>query len=141
MHLDDDDAFSPTLVKDIVEAIGPGDVDCIGLRHQIRMVNGIWQTAELSSKHKEKHHDDSKGSTDATRLYCVPATHSNPIRRSIMLEFPFPHTNKGEDVAQAYAMGQAGVLKTERMIEEPIYFYVPSWLQRKGVPSGIRPPQ
>lgn len=140
MYVDDDDVVSDTLVVDVVEAIGDGDVDCISVLHRVRLANGVWQTEEFSCRHKVKHHEGPLDD-DAKRTYCIPTSHFCPIRREIALRFPFKDLRSGEDVDQAYRMAQAGVLKRERAVPRPIYWYVPAKQRKRlGLPYGLCEP-
>lgn len=48
--------------------------------------------------------------------------HLNAVRKSISIQCPFPEISMGEDRSYAYAI--APLLKTEVIIEPPIYFYL-----------------
>lgn len=140
VYVDDDDVVSDTFVRDIVDAIGDGDVDCISVLHRARLANGVWQTTEFSIRHKRKHHEGPAGD-DARRVYCIPISHVCPVRREIALKFPFKDMRGGEDTDQAYRIADAGVLKRERRVERPVYWYVPSRQRKRlGLPCGLREP-
>jgi hypothetical protein len=53
----------------------------------------------------------------------LPPHHTNTIKRSIAIQFAFPHINIGEDRLWALKLRQSGLLQYEIVIEEPYYFY------------------
>lgn len=56
-------------------------------------------------------------------IYYRPPNHWNPIKRCVAIQFAFPPINYGEDTRWAMEIANAGLLKTEAIVEEPYYFY------------------
>jgi len=55
--------------------------------------------------------------------YYRPPNHLNAIRRELITDFKFPEISFGEDTDWAMRICEAGILKTETKILQPIYHY------------------
>lgn len=126
--VDDDDWVAPCYVCELVNALSSGP-DCAGIQGRIEHPKDNWRTFYHSIKYKS-YTEDPKG-------YYRPPNHLNPVRKRIAERFPFNHVSHGEDTEYALKMLHARVLKVERMVEQPIYYYVPS-MYGLGDPGQVR---
>ncbi len=127
-HVDDDDQVSPDYVASIVRAIGNCDVDCVALVGRIRS-----GSERQENWHRFVHSIQYNRYTQlADNTYVRPPNHLNPIRRKIVVQFPFQDISHGEDTDFALRMCRRYALKTERFASQnPIYSYVPSFWYAK----------
>jgi hypothetical protein len=122
-YVDDDDKVSGNYVSAIAGVLWGCKVDCVGMRGEVEWPAGLWRTFEHSLKHDNYYERQDR--------FLRPPNHLNPIRRRIAARFPFPEADIGEDTDYAMKMLRARVLKTERFIDRPLYFYIPSEVWRK----------
>ena len=115
-YIDDDDEVAPDFVSQIYQKLMTSP-DCVNLVGILRTPGQPEQRFEHSLKY-------STGYTDPqTNQICSPIYHLNPIKRAIAMQFQFPHQNFNEDTSWAAALHQAGLLKQEAVITQPLYFY------------------
>jgi glycosyltransferase involved in cell wall biosynthesis len=114
--LDDDDMISPYYVQSIIGAILPTRPDCVGIKGIIVMKNHPPAQFIHSIAHDKWYKKDG--------VYYRCPNHLNPIKRDIALQVGFNDKNVGED--WDYSRALIGKLKSEHMIDEPIYYYYPS---------------
>lgn len=112
--IDDDDRVSQNYISLIMEGINK-DVDCCSLTGIIT-INGRNPRTFIHSLQYKSYYERNK-------IYYRPPTHLNCIRSGIVRQFPFPEIDWAEDSAQAMAMSNAGVIKTEHYIKNVLYFY------------------
>lgn len=133
-YLDDDDYIGDGYIGLIVEAIRNGWPDCVGIVGEVFMGN---------MKYKRFIHSIAytcMGMGEAPEFFYRPPNHLNPIRRTIAAQHPFPAINRSEDTSYALSIAKSGMLKTQVMVDEPIYFYIPSWMRTRGMVAGIEKP-
>jgi glycosyltransferase involved in cell wall biosynthesis len=112
--IDDDDMVAFSYVSNILEAVRNG-VDCIG----------------ITGKYLEKNKPDWSFRHSITvgwwckdkqlRIYYRSPNHLNPIKRELVAQCQFPEISFGED--KVFSDAIKPLLRTERFIEEPIYYY------------------
>jgi hypothetical protein len=112
VFVDDDDKVSPSYCKLIMDALA-SKLDVVGIRGTY-IVNGQYNGVfEHSIKHPQWKQEGN--------IYYRCPNHLNPVRRELALQAGFPDTIIGED--RDYSMKLLPLLKTEVMIETPIYEY------------------
>jgi len=60
-----------------------------------------------------------------------PPNHLNPIRRSIAIRYDFKEIDFGEDSDWSLRICGDKAIKTERQVEKPLYYYIPSGIRRR----------
>ena len=120
--VDDDDTVSANYLPLLVAACREGP-DCVGIRGEVYWM-GEMRTFEHSIVHKTF--------TSRNGVFLRPPNHINPVKREIASKFPFPSKSFGEDVCYALDMAKAGVLKTEVVVPDCIYTYIPGGEVRHG---------
>lgn len=112
VFVDDDDKVASCYCKLIMDALVKKP-DVVGMRG-VYIVNGQYDGIfEHSIKHK-------CWSQEGNKYFRCP-NHLNPVRRELALQAGFPDVKIGED--RDYSMKLLPLLKTEEMIEKPIYEY------------------
>ena len=134
-YVDDDDYVSGDYVEKIVAAIRTGAPDCVG----------IWGEVYMDTKPKRSykpfvHSLEYKELGEHFEFFYRPPNHLNPIKRSIAVDYPFKEISHGEDTEYALAIVKAGAIKTEVMAEGCLYSYIPSWMRKRGLVTGIEKP-
>lgn len=114
-YIDDDDIVSPFYVSKILKAIEEKP-DCVGIKGVITLKNIGPRLFEHSLQNTSWFEKDN--------IYYRCPNHLNPIKRDIALSVGFPNISDQED--RAYSFNLQGKLKTETLIDEPIYYYYPS---------------
>lgn len=117
--LDDDDNVGSTYIRRILDAIGCCDVDCIGIIGKIVDRGYNWRTFVHSVEYKTY-------SQMGEGTYIRPPNHLNPIRRVIAQRYEFENVNYGEDTRWAMLICNDRTLKSQRIVDAPIYYYIPS---------------
>lgn len=118
--IDDDDQISPDYIKLVLEAIKTGP-DVVGMR-LVQYTDGKFYGNTCHSiiyKEWKNIPDNIENPTKWTFERCP--NHLNPVKREHALKARFPDKVIGED--QDYSYRLRGMLKSEVMIETPIYFY------------------
>lgn len=113
--VDDDDCVSDRYVELLAAACREG-LDCVGITGRIREGNG-WK--------RWVHSTQFKGCKDDGDEYTRPPNHLNPVKRSILVDFPFKNVNFGEDRDVALRMAKACSLQSETTVEDCVYDYYP----------------
>ena len=117
--IDDDDSVPDYYVKKVVEAVQEDDPDVLGIHGTINIMfrHGI------KVKRSFYHTIDNKTYYESPRGYERPPNHLNPMKREIALRYQFPGRNMGEDTDWAMRICRDGVLKVQKWISDPMYFY------------------
>ena len=115
-HVDDDDKVALTYTQDILAALKE-PVDCVG-------ICGIIKAPDGNSK-EFRHSIQYSNWYESGGVYYRSPNHLNPIIKEIAEDVGFAHSvSFGED--RLFSNGVKGMLKSEVMIEHPIYYYTPS---------------
>jgi glycosyltransferase involved in cell wall biosynthesis len=116
--IDDDDEVSPDYIRLIMAALETGP-DVVGIR-LIHYQNGkLHGNTCHSIKYKEwKNIPGPDGIWTFERC----PNHLNPVKREYAIKTWFPDKTSGEDIEYSYNLRK--YLKTEVMIEKPIYYYM-----------------
>jgi glycosyltransferase involved in cell wall biosynthesis len=121
--VDDDDDISADYISLIMAALETGP-DCVGIVGKIILNNphdeGVGSEMWRYFRHSIKY----QGWYENGGTYFRTPNHLNPILRNKVLSVPFPLVNVGEDQNFSYSIRRR--LKTEVMIETPIYIYTPN---------------
>lgn len=112
--IDDDDTVSHDYVAKVLAGCDR-DVDCCSLTGLYKPDNAKEQIFIHSIQYKEFFEQDRI-------LYRCP-NHLNAVKREYALKCPFPHWERSEDSNYAFQLRDAGLLKTEHVIEGIIYTY------------------
>lgn len=110
--IDDDDDINPQYIKLIFAHLGTCDV--IGFEGEIT-TNGRNKKRFTISK---EHPYEEKGG-----VYYRHNNHLSPIRREIALAVGYKDISFGEDFDYAIRLKESGLIKTEKYIYTPMYFY------------------
>ncbi len=116
--VDDDDKVDEEYVSLIVAAARKGAPDCVGIVGKIKD-GGKWRQFVHSIRY-------AKYWSDRAGRDFRPPNHLNPVKREIAIRYPFQDTDWAEDYDYAMHLAEDDVLKTEVMLEKPVYFYEPS---------------
>jgi glycosyltransferase involved in cell wall biosynthesis len=111
--IDDDDTVSTDYLEQIFKGIDQ-DVDHVGLR-QIMTTNGANPRECRSSAHYRWEERDG--------ITWRGVLHLNPIRREIAQQVRYQEISFGEDHQWGLAIERLGMIRTEYLVEKPIYFY------------------
>lgn len=111
-YIDDDDDINPQYIKLIFTHLG--DCDVIGFEGEIT-TNGRNKKRFTISK---EHPYEEKGG-----VYYRYNNHLSPIRREIALKIGYKDMQFGEDFDYAMRLKESGLIKTEKYIYTPMYFY------------------
>lgn len=128
--VDDDDLVSPNYVTRILPLLDD-EIDYVGFRLQCS-VDGVPLKPTYHSLAFDQWYDDAKG-------YYRDVSHLNPIRRSLALQADFRRTEPPEDVAWADQL--RGVLKTEKFVDDIMYFYESSSWDTTWRPGSVSQPR
>lgn len=116
VFVDDDDDVSERYVQLFVKTIEEHpDIDCIGIQGTILFQGAHPRPFVHSLRYQE--YFSQYG------VYYRPPNHLNPIRRAIALRYPFADINYSEDMDWALRLCRDRALRTEVMLDEPIYTY------------------
>ena len=116
--IDDDDSISSDYIEKVLKAI-ESNPDCCSLTG-VMTWNGVNpQIFEHSIKYKAY---KTNTNNEPIKYERYP-NHLNIIKREIAQQFSFISVNNGEDTHWATQIFNAGVLKTEAIIEGVIYHY------------------
>ena len=109
--IDDDDDINPQYIKLIFDNLGS---DVIGFEGEIT-TNG--RNKKRFTISKEHPYEEKNG------VYYRYNNHLSPIRRSIAIQIGYKDMNFGEDFDYAMRLKESGLIKTEKYIYSPMYFY------------------
>jgi len=112
VFVDSDDEISYNYVSLIIEAC-KSDADCIGINGTITTNGTDERKWFISKEYGSWHFRDN--------IYYRTPNHISPVKRELALLAGFPEISHGEDFA--YSMALLPFLKTETIIEQPIYHY------------------
>lgn len=111
---DDDDTPADHYIYCILSAI-QSNPDCCSL-------NGVITTDGKNPK-RFVHSIKYNKWFEEEDVYYRPPNHLNVIKSSIAKQFQFPETNHGEDMNWSMQIAKSGLLKTEAVIDETLYYY------------------
>lgn len=116
-RLDDDDMLYPYSMERVLRACETG-VDVIG-------INGIMTTDGVNEQGWEIRlgHPFQAIIRDGKEYYLRFPNHITPMLREHAVKIKFPNKTIFEDYHYACALRDAGLLKTQTIIEEPVYHY------------------
>lgn len=115
--IDDDDDIEPgAIAKVLAAALKQPDVIAI---------NGYMTTdgAQRVDWEIRLGHPYKAIQKDGHEYYLRHPNHITPMRRDLAIQVQFPHKNQREDYEWAVAMLNTGLLKTQEIIDEPVYHY------------------
>lgn len=112
VFIDDDDTISEDYLLRVFEGINYG-VDHIGISMMYQPDKGKHMLVKCSKDYRPCEKDG---------VYLRMAQHVCPIKASIAKQITFQETNFGEDTI--YAEKVSKLIKTEYLIDTPIYFYL-----------------
>jgi len=112
VFIDDDDEISNNYLSLILEACKSG-CDCIGINGFIT-TNGENEKQWFISKEYGHWHEENN-------VYYRTPNHISPVKRELALQAMFPEISHAEDFE--YSKRLFPLLKTETLINEPIYHY------------------
>ncbi len=116
-HVDDDDFIYEYAIEEILKAVEI-DPDVIGICG-IMTVDGkneIGWEIRLG-------HPYCATIRNGKEFYLRHPNHITPMKREIALKIPFPNKTFGEDYEWSKKLNDAGHLKTQAIIEKPLYHY------------------
>lgn len=115
--VDDDDELYPSAIRNVMEAIEQGP-DVIG-------INGTMTTDGANALGWEIRlgHPYEETKRNGKSFYLRFPNHITPMKRKHALTVRFPHKTIFEDYEWAKALNDSGVLKTQVVIDEPVYHY------------------
>lgn len=108
--IDDDDRVSKDYLKLVLAAIQDSP-DCCSL-------NGL-----INNKKVFKHSITYDGWYETDGVLFRYTNHLNPIKTSIARQIEFPEINRGEDKAYSERLQASGLLQSEAVIDEVLYYY------------------
>lgn len=112
---DCDDWPAPYYVKEILDAIQSG-CDCIATNGTMTTDGGNEIKWKLS-----KDYPNDTITENGRPVYIRTTNHISPVKRELALKAMFPNISNGED--KEYSERLKPLLKTEAIIEKPIYHY------------------
>jgi len=120
VFVDDDDLVSDDYVTLILDA-AKNNCDVVGI-HLIYTRDGQNPQKTYHSLKYDHWFQTPDPKEPGKQIYYRNPNHLNPVKREYALKARFPHKSFGED--KDYSMALLPFLKTEIMIEKPIYFYL-----------------
>jgi len=115
-HLDCDDIYFEGSIGRILGACRTG-ADCIG-------INGLYTCGVKKVPFEIRLNNPYEAQFRAGQeVYLRHPNHIAPMKREIAMKIAYPDKTAGEDYEFACALKASGLLKTEVVIEEPIYWY------------------
>lgn len=117
--IDDDDRVAPDYIDTVLEAITETQPDVVGLIGIISQPDGQGRRGYKRFFHtirNSRYFENDEG-------YQRPPNHLNPMRRDVASRFEFMDSSFGEDTDWAMRVARSGLLRTEYMVERPLYFY------------------
>jgi hypothetical protein len=118
--VDDDDLVSGYYVSEILKA-AKSDPDAIGINGTIDYNGGVKKWF-ISKDLDYCTRIDAKGNEYFDRY----TNHLAPVKRRIAIQIGFPEINFAEDYDYAKRLHDADLIKTEIIIDKPMYHYRPS---------------
>lgn len=116
-QVDDDDWLFPNAIKNVFEACLKG-ADVIG-------INGIITSNGTNERGWEIRlgHPFIAQIREGKEYYLRHPNHITPMKTAIARQIKFQHITVFEDYHFAVALKESGLLKTETIINEPVYYY------------------
>lgn len=116
-QIDDDDILFPNAIKDVFEACKTG-ADVIG-------INGIITTngSNLREWEIRLNHPFQAIIKDGKEYYLRHPNHITPMKTEIAKQIPFEDKTIFEDYHWSVALKNSGLLKTQTIVEAPVYHY------------------
>jgi glycosyltransferase involved in cell wall biosynthesis len=118
VYHDDDDEPSDCYVSEILKALR-SDPDAIGINGTISTNGGSIKRWFISKNLEYCTRKDANG----VEYYHRYNNHISPVRRTIALQIGFPDQYQFEDFDYAKRLYESGLIKTETIIETPLYHY------------------
>jgi glycosyltransferase involved in cell wall biosynthesis len=118
VFVDDDDEVANCYVTEILKAL-QSNPDAVGLSGRIT-TNGREEKAWFISKNLPY---CSRRDEQGREYYVRFNNHLSPTRRSIAAQIGFPDVYVGEDYDYARRLSEAGLIKSEVVIEKDLYHY------------------
>lgn len=118
VFIDSDDHVSPNYVRSILDAV-ISDPDAVGLCGWMTTNGSLRVNWFISKDHDYIASKDENGNT----IFLRWNNHLSPLKRSIAIKFKFPNLFVGEDYIWSKEIHDAGAVKTEVKIDEPLYHY------------------
>jgi glycosyltransferase involved in cell wall biosynthesis len=112
--IDDDDRIADNYLELVMAGIATNP-DCCSL-------NGIITTNGVDPK-VFKHSIQYGSMYEQDGIYYRPPNHINTVRSSIAKQMVFPDWQRSEDSNYCFQLRDSGLLKTEHVIEETLYYY------------------
>lgn len=116
--IDSDDHVSINYVSHILEA-AEMDCDAIGINGAMTTNGGPPIKWFISKDNGYCASKDAKGE----EIYLRWNNHISPIKREIAIKFKFPDIYHGEDFIWSKQIHDSGLIKTETIINSPLYHY------------------
>lgn len=115
--VDDDDYIYPYAIEDILKAV-EGNPDVVG-------INGIMTTDGANQIDWEIRigHEYKAVKRNGKEYYLRFPNHITPMKREHAVRVKFPNKVVFEDYEWAEQLNRAGYLKTQEVIEKPLYHY------------------
>jgi glycosyltransferase involved in cell wall biosynthesis len=113
--IDDDDKISEDYLNNAIKILKNENPDCINLKGIITQDGRNPQLFVHELQYKEYFMKNG--------VYYRPPNHLNIIRTSISKNFKFPENNFGEDKEWAMNVCNSGLIKTQGIIDNVVYFY------------------
>jgi glycosyltransferase involved in cell wall biosynthesis len=119
VSIDSDDKVYDCYIEEVLNA-AESDVDCFAI-NGIMTTNGRHEIKWWIAKDNEY---GAKQGSDGKTYYVRWPNHITPIRASIAKQFKFNDVYIGEDYEWSKEIHNSGLIKTEYVIEKPLYHYV-----------------
>lgn len=115
--VDDDDEIPEGSIQRLIDAMLHGP-DVIG-------INGYMTTNGTNRVDWEIRlgHPYKAVEINGKEIYLRWPNHITPMLRSVAIQFKFPHKNQREDFEWSVAVKESGLLKTQIIVNEPVYHY------------------
>jgi glycosyltransferase involved in cell wall biosynthesis len=115
--VDDDDQIPDYYIEELLKA-AESNADCFAI-NGVMTTNDTNQIQWFIAKDNPYVAEIRNGKT----VYLRHPNHITPIRATIAKQFAFPDIWHGEDYAWCSALKASGLIKTEYIIERPMYWY------------------
>ncbi len=115
--IDDDDMVMKNAISNILKALNQNP-DALG-------INGIITTDGVNPKkwYISKDLEYMADTINGNEVYLRPTNHITPVKKEIAQAIRFEHKSNFEDYEYCMKLKNAGLIKTEVKIDEPVYHY------------------